>query len=148
MFGQQAVGPEPPGPFAPDTGDGQHGEAGSGLAEGDDARGHDRDLNKCAPHTSSIRTARGGQWYVSAVQNLLAREEEGLPTADFFPAAAMSNVKLGRWWAPCKTRHVSGASRKAGPLRSDAFEKLGNVGVVASRWDWVRLTSPERDGYP
>ena len=77
MFGQQAVGPEPPGALAPVTGDGQQGEASSGLAEGDDARGHGRDLNKCAPHTPSIRTAWGGQWHVSTVQNLLAREGAG-----------------------------------------------------------------------
>ena len=37
MFRQQAVGPELPDPFTAVTGDGQQGEAGSGLAEGDDA---------------------------------------------------------------------------------------------------------------
>ncbi len=82
--------------------------------------------------------------------DLLAREKEPLPSADGFPTAAMSGVKLASWRTECETRHLSGSDNSESRERAfrSVFPKLRNAGMVAALGDWVWLVHPENDGCP
>ena len=84
------------------------------------------------------------------LSNLIASEGEPLPTGAGFPSVSLRGAKLDRWRAECEAHHLSVAPDPASRKRAfrDAFQKLRDVGVVASRDDWVWLVHPENDGCP
>jgi len=80
--------------------------------------------------------------------DLIASEGKELPGGGAFPSVALTGVSLARWRTECKDRHLSGADDLQSQKRAfrAAFKKLQDVGLVASRDDWVWLTRTGGDG--